>query len=493
MSPTSVSAPLSTNNTATSAPKPTAPASAGETGFSNLGLPKPLVRALAREGITEPTPVQQAVLPSALAGKNVLGRARTGSGKTLAFGVPVLDTLEGGRRKPRAPRGLILVPTRELATQIERVLMPLAEALQLRVMTVLGGMPIGRQAARLRDGVDLVVATPGRLSDLIDRNAVTLDGLEIIVLDEADHLCDLGFFKPIDALLAATPRSAQRLLLSATLDGDVDRLVKRHLPEHVLHEIETPQGEVGTMSHHVVVADRTERMTVVRDLLLNTPRTIVFARTRRGAARVARQLTQGGIEAVDLHGDLDQRKRDRNLARFSSGDAQVIVATDIAARGIHVDDVPLVLHFDAPAEHKAYTHRSGRTARAGESGTVVTMTAPEDLRDVVALQRKAGVSARQHRARELASPLTVDSLATTGRPGDDSPISDGRGHRSAGGGNGGGRGGGGSNGGGNGGGGPRGRSGGGNRNRSGAGRNRSGQPSGQPTSRGASGGRSASR
>jgi len=400
--------------------RPSTPAGtpAGPTGFSDLGLPKPLVKALAREGIVEPTPIQQAVVPAALAGHNVLGRARTGSGKTLSFGIPVLDTLAGGQRRPKAPRGLILVPTRELASQIERVLAPMASALHLRTMTILGGVPINKQIARLREGVDLLVATPGRLTDLIDRRAVTLDAVEIVVLDEADHLCDLGFYKPVDALLAATPRSAQRLLLSATLDGEVDRLVKRHLPEHVLHDVEVPLEAQGEMAHHVVVAERTEKLQVVRDLLANTPRTIVFARTRRGAARVARQLTQGGIEAVDLHGDLDQKKRDRNLARFSSGDAQVIVATDIAARGIHVDDVPLVLHFDAPAEHKAYTHRSGRTARAGESGTVVTMTTPEDLKDVVALQRKAEVVARQHRRNELASPFTVESLATTGRPGE---------------------------------------------------------------------------
>ena len=397
------------------------------TGFSAYGLPKPLVKALARQGIVEPTPIQQVVVPAALSGSNVLGRARTGSGKTLSFGIPVLDTLAGGQRRSKAPRGLILVPTRELATQIERDLAGMAEALHLRTMTVLGGMPIGRQAARLRDGVDLVVATPGRLTDLIDRRAVTLDDLEIIVLDEADHLCDLGFYKPIDALLTATPRKAQRLLLSATLDGDVDKLVKRHLPEHVLHDVAEPLVEQGEMTHHVVVADRTEKLQVVRDLLANTPRTIVFARTRRGAARVAKQLTLAGIEAVDLHGDLDQRKRERNLARFSSGDAQVIVATDIAARGIHVDDVPLVLHFDAPAEHKAYTHRSGRTARAGESGTVVTMTTPEDLRDLLQLQRKAGVVARQHRRNELASPFTVASMATTGRPGESAPAAGGRG------------------------------------------------------------------
>ncbi|MFT4187171.1 MAG: DEAD/DEAH box helicase [Aeromicrobium sp.] len=385
-------------------------------------MPSSLVKALAREGIVNPTPIQQAVLPSALGGRNVLGKARTGSGKTLAFGIPVLDQLAGGQRRPKAPRGLILVPTRELASQIERVLAPMAQPLQLRIMTILGGVPINRQIHRLRDGVDLVIATPGRLTDLVDRRAVTLDRTEIVVLDEADHLCDLGFYKPVDALLAKTPTTAQRLLLSATLDGDVDKLVRRHLPQHDLHEIEpAPDEAEGVMTHHVVIAERTERLDVVEKLLANTPRTIVFARTRRGAARVARQLSQRGIEAVDLHGDLDQRKRDRNLAKFSSGEAQAIVATDIAARGIHVDDVPLVLHFDAPAEHKAYTHRSGRTARGGESGTVVTMTTPEDLKDVVALQRKADVVARQHRRGELANPLTVDSLATTGRPGEEVP------------------------------------------------------------------------
>ena len=383
-------------------------------GFTDLGLPKPLVKALAREGITDPTPIQLAVLPSALAGRNVLGKAKTGSGKTLSFGIPVLDQLAGGRAVPRSPRGLILVPTRELATQVERALAPLAAVLGLKVGTVLGGMPINRQINALKAGLDLLIATPGRLGDLVERRACVLDKVEIAVLDEADHLCDLGFYKPVDALLAKTPSTGQRLLLSATLDGEVDKLVRRHLPQHDLHEIAPVVTDEGTMEHHVIVSDRPEKLATAKRLLEQNPRTIVFARTRRGASRLARQLTTGGIDAVDLHGDLDQRKRERNLARFSSGDAAVIVATDIAARGIHVDDVGLVVHYDAPAEHKAYTHRSGRTARAGESGTVITMTTPEDLRDVVQLQAKAGVTARQHRQGSIPDPLTLEALATSG-------------------------------------------------------------------------------
>lgn len=382
--------------------------------FPDLGLATPLVKALERLEITQPTPIQQAVLPPALQGRNVLGRAKTGSGKTLSFGLPVLARLADGRRQPKSPRAIILVPTRELATQVQRALSPLAEPLHLRLMTVLGGVPINRQAQRLREGVDVVIATPGRLGDLVDRGDCRLDRVEITVLDEADHLCDLGFFKPVDALLAATPRNAQRLLLSATLDGDVDKLVRRHLPEHVLHEIESTEDLEGPMDHHIVVAAQGSKFRTAHRLLEQNPRTIVFARTKRGAARLARQLTTNGVDAVDLHGDLDQKKRERNLARFMRGEADVIVATDIAARGIHVDGVSLVVHYDAPAEHKAYTHRSGRTARAGEAGTVVTLTTPEDLRDVVTLQRKAGVAARQHRAERLPERLTAQTLATSG-------------------------------------------------------------------------------
>jgi superfamily II DNA/RNA helicase len=374
--------------------------------FSTLSLPQPIVTALARQDIVNPSPVQLAVIPDALAGKNVLGRARTGSGKTLSFGLPVLARLAGRTSRPKAPRALILLPTRELATQVRTAMEPLAQKVGLRLTTVYGGVPINKQINTLKNGVDVVIATPGRLTDLLDRRCLTLDDIEITVLDEADHLCDLGFYKPIDAILAKTPERSQRLLLSATLDGDVNKLVKRHLPQHVLHEVDSGESAVETMEHHVLVSAATEKSKTAFDLLRANPRSIVFTRTRRGAMRLARQLTQNGIEAVDMHGDLSQRHRERNLEAFSSGKASVIVATDVAARGIHVDGIGLVVHYDAPAEHKAYQHRSGRTARAGESGAVVTMTTPEALRDVMQLQNKAGVTA--------PSPMTVEALSGAG-------------------------------------------------------------------------------
>lgn len=382
--------------------------------FSDLSLPVSLVDTLAKQGITAPTPVQEAVIPDALAGNNVLGRARTGSGKTLAFGVPVLMELAGGTSRPKAPRGLIILPTRELATQVREALDPLADALGLRLATVYGGTSIDRQIKRLRSGVDVVIATPGRLEDLIDRRCCTLDDIQITVLDEADHLCDLGFFKPIDRILTKTPSNGQRLLLSATLDGDVDKLVRKHLPKHKLHELEPPAGEDVHMEHHVLVVPPTEKVATIKLLLAANPRTIVFARTRRGASNLARQLTRNGIEAVDLHGDLSQRVRERNLKTFSSGQATAIIATDVAARGIHVDHVGLVIHYDAPAEHKAYLHRSGRTARAGESGAVITMTTANDLGDVIRLQQKAGVVAKHHDSRTAPQPMTVEALAKGG-------------------------------------------------------------------------------
>ena len=382
--------------------------------FSTLSLPQSIVTTLARQEIVNPSAVQMAVIPDALAGKNVLGRARTGSGKTLAFGLPVLARLAGRTSRSKAPRGLILLPTRELATQVRAAMEPLAQKMGLRLTTVYGGVPINKQINTLKNGVDIVIATPGRLTDLLDRRCMTLDDIEITVLDEADHLCDLGFYKPIDAILTKTPERSQRLLLSATLDGDVNKLVKRHLPQHVLHEVDSGESAVETMEHHVLVSAATEKSKAAFDLLRANPRSIVFTRTRRGAMRLARQLTQNGIEAVDMHGDLSQRHRERNLEAFSSGKASVIVATDVAARGIHVDGIGLVVHYDAPAEHKAYQHRSGRTARAGESGAVVTMTTPEALRDVIQLQNKAGVTARHHDARTAPSPMTAEALSGAG-------------------------------------------------------------------------------
>lgn len=412
--------------------------------FSTLDLPDAIVSTLARQEIVNPSPVQLAVIPDALAGKHVLGRARTGSGKTLAFGLPVLVRLAGRTSRPKAPRGLILLPTRELATQVRAAMEPLAQKMGLRLTTVYGGVPINKQINTLKNGVDIVIATPGRLTDLLDRRCMTLDDIEITVLDEADHLCDLGFYKPIDAILTKTPERSQRLLLSATLDGDVNKLVKRHLPQHVLHEVDSADSAVDTMEHHVLVSAATDKSKAAFDLLRANPRSIVFTRTRRGAMRLAKQLTQNGIEAVDMHGDLSQRHRERNLEAFSSGRASVIVATDVAARGIHVDGIGLVVHYDAPAEHKAYQHRSGRTARAGESGAVVTMTTPEALRDVIQLQNKAGVTARHHDARTAPSPMTVANLsgagteaphASTVRQGARSTGNGGGGNRGGGGGN----------------------------------------------------------
>ncbi len=428
------------NNNASSPALPT---------FNDFDLPDSLVRKLVQQGIVNPSPIQQAVIPAALAGRNVLGRARTGSGKTLSFGLPVLVKLAGGTSRPKAPRALILLPTRELATQVHTALLPLAQKMGLKHTTIYGGVPINKQINVLKNGIDIVIATPGRLTDLLDRRCLTLDAIEITVLDEADHLCDLGFYKPIDALLAKTNPNSQRLLLSATLDGDVDKLVRRHLPKHDLFEIDQVDDQVETMEHHVLVTAATEKTKTAYDLLRANPRSIVFTRTRRGATRLAKQLSQKGLTAVDMHGDLSQRHRERNLAQFARGDAAVIVATDVAARGIHVDGIGLVVHYDAPAEHKAYLHRSGRTARAGESGSVVTMTTPEALRDVMSLQRKAGVSARHHQAASAPSPMTVEALSTAGTEAPELPASGGGAKSKSGGGrNGGPRGGGPRNGGG---------------------------------------------
>jgi superfamily II DNA/RNA helicase len=385
------------------------------TNFADFGLPHALVKALTRTGITSPTPVQIAVIPDALAGEDVLGRAATGSGKTLAFGLPLLVRLAGGRTRPKAPRALVVVPTRELASQVGRALEALADAVHLRVATVYGGVSYDRQTGRLRDGVDIVVATPGRLKDLIARGACTLNSVDVTVLDEADHLCDLGFFPAVSELVSMTPAGGQRLLLSATLDGDVDRLVRKHLTNPRTHACE-PDVDKPDLDHHVLVTGAHDKLQTVAALLTANPRAIVFTRTRRGATNLARSLARLGVATVELHGNLSQSARERNLRRFRSGQADVVVATDVAARGIHVDGVALVVHYDAPTEQKAYLHRSGRTARAGLSGTVVTMTTTGQMDAVTLLQHAVGVRARHHDAGSAPSPMTVSSLARSGRP-----------------------------------------------------------------------------
>ncbi|MGW5717265.1 DEAD/DEAH box helicase [Amycolatopsis sp. NPDC003865] len=361
--------------------------------FAELGLPTPLVAALATQGVTEPFPIQAATLPHTLAGRDVLGRGRTGSGKTYGFVLPVLARLAAGptRRKPGRPRALILAPTRELATQIEASILPLAKPLGLKATTIFGGVSANPQITRLRDGVDIVVACPGRLADHMRSGHVKLDAVEITVLDEADHMADLGFLPEVRRIMDATPSRGQRLLFSATLDNGVDVLVKRFMDDPVLHSVDSAQSPVATMEHHVLHLEETHRLPVLVDLTAAPGRTLVFTRTKSRAKALTRKLNASGVPAVELHGNLGQNARTRNLEAFSSGTARTLVATDIAARGIHVDDVRLVIHADPPVEHKAYLHRSGRTARAGASGTVVTLMTDAQVRDVRDLTRKAGI------------------------------------------------------------------------------------------------------
>ncbi|MCM6776496.1 DEAD/DEAH box helicase [Nocardia sp. CDC159] len=377
--------------------------------FALLGVPDALVRALHRAGIDAPFPIQADTLPDTLAGRDVLGRGRTGSGKTLAFSIPVVARLAAdrtGRRVPNRPRGLILAPTRELATQIAAALEPLTAPHSMRVTTVFGGVSQHRQVQALRAGVDIVVACPGRLEDLMRQGLIALDAVEITVIDEADHMADLGFLPGVTRILAATPADGQRLLFSATLDNGVDRLVKRFLSNAVLHSVDEATSPVAAMTHHVFeVAGPAVKTDLVHRLASGTGRRILFTRTKHQAKRLAKNLTAAGIPAVDLHGNLAQGARDRNLAVFASGEARVLVATDVAARGVHVDGVELVVHVDPPAEHKSYLHRSGRTARAGSTGDVVTIVLPEQRKDMAALMRKAAITVRPHQVTAASEPV----------------------------------------------------------------------------------------
>jgi superfamily II DNA/RNA helicase len=360
--------------------------------FADLGVRTPLVGVLAAAGITVPFPIQVQTLPDTLAGRDVLGRGKTGSGKTLAFSIPLVSRLSAGKRRPSRPSGLVLAPTRELATQITATLEPLAAAYNLRVAAIFGGVPQNRQVAALKSGIDIVVACPGRLEDLMKQRLICLDAVEITVIDEADHMADLGFLPGVTRILAATPARGQRLLFSATLDNGVDKLVNRFLSNQVLHSVDELNAPVSAMTHHVFhVASVEAKKELVHRLASGTGRRILFMRTKHHARKLAKQLTESGIPSVDLHGNLSQPARDRNLAAFTAGEARVLVATDIAARGVHVDEVELVVHIDPPSEHKAYLHRSGRTARAGNAGDVVTVVLPEQRTDTQALLRKAGI------------------------------------------------------------------------------------------------------
>ena len=367
-----------------------------EKTFSTLGVPAPLVAALTAAGIDSPFPIQVDTLPDTLSGRDVLGRGKTGSGKTLAFSIPMVarlgGALAGGRRRPGRPLGLVLAPTRELATQITNTMVPLADAYDLRVTTIFGGISQARQVAALKAGVDIVVATPGRLEDLMNQGFLHLDAIEITVLDEADHMADLGFLPIVTKILKATPTGGQRLLFSATLDNGVDKLVNQFLHNEVLHSVDEANSPVAAMTHHVFETSGNDaKKDLVYKLASGTGRRILFMRTKHHAKKLAKALTDAGIPAVDLHGNLSQPQRDRNLAAFGEGDVKVLVATDVAARGVHVDNVELVIHVDPPMEHKAYLHRSGRTARAGAEGDVVTICLPTQQKDLASLLKKADI------------------------------------------------------------------------------------------------------
>jgi superfamily II DNA/RNA helicase len=378
-----------------------------DTTFEALGVPAPLVEVLSASGITAPFPIQVATLPDSLAGRDVLGRGRTGSGKTLAFSLPLVARLAASdsRRAPRRPRALILVPTRELANQVAAVVDPLARALGMRTTTIFGGVGQNPQVQALAGGLDVVIACPGRLEDLIGQGHCDLGGVEITILDEADHMADLGFLPGVKRIMDRTPKVGQRMLFSATLDNGVDVLVKRYLSNPTTHSVDPAVAPVATMTHHVLQVQNADKAEVVRQLAAGLGRSVLFTRTKHQAKKLAKQLTAAGIPAVDLHGNLSQNARERNLEAFSNGSTRVLCATDIAARGIHVDDVALVVHVDPPAEHKAYLHRSGRTARAGAGGTVVTVSTPDQAGEVRTLARQAGIAPKVSAVRPGAAEI----------------------------------------------------------------------------------------
>ncbi len=375
--------------------------------FADLGVAEPLIKVLAERGILTSFPIQEQTLPDTLAGRDVLGRGKTGSGKTLAFSIPLVTRLAALRRRSR-PTGLVLAPTRELASQIAATIEPLAAPHHLKVTTIFGGVPQNRQVAALKSGIDIVVACPGRLEDLMKQRIINLDSVEITVIDEADHMADLGFLPGVTRILAATPASGQRLLFSATLDNGVDKLVKRFLRNPVTHSIDEAYSPVREMTHHVFhVSGVQAKKELVHQLASGNGRRILFMRTKHQARKLAKELTESGVPSVDLHGNLSQPARDRNLSDFAAGKARVLVATDIAARGVHVDAVELVVHVDPPTEHKAYLHRSGRTARAGNAGDVVTVVLPEQRKDLQVLMRRAGINVRPQQVAAHSAPVTA--------------------------------------------------------------------------------------
>ncbi|MFE0254362.1 DEAD/DEAH box helicase [Streptomyces sp. NPDC059010] len=373
-------------------PRTIEPALPAVESFSELAMPAPLLAALGHEGVSVPFPIQAATLPNSLAGRDVLGRGRTGSGKTLAFGLPVLARTAGRRAEPRQPLALILVPTRELAQQVTDALTPYARSVSLRLATVVGGMSIGRQAHALRNGAEVVVATPGRLKDLIDRGDCRLGEVAVTVLDEADQMTDMGFMPQVTALLDQVRPGGQRMLFSATLDRNVDKLVRRYLTDPVVHSVDPSAGAVTTMEHHVLHVHEADKHRTTTEIAARDGRVIMFLDTKHAVDRLTRHLLGSGVRAAALHGGRSQPQRTRTLAQFKEGQVTALVATNVAARGIHVDDLDLVVNVDPPGDHKDYLHRGGRTARAGESGSVVTLVTPGQRRDMARLMASAGIS-----------------------------------------------------------------------------------------------------
>ncbi|MFJ4861401.1 DEAD/DEAH box helicase, partial [Streptomyces sp. NPDC088748] len=364
--------------------------------FGDLGLPEGLVRKLAQNGVTSPFPIQAATIPDALAGKDILGRGRTGSGKTLSFGLPTLAQLAGGHTEKKKPRAIILTPTRELAMQVADALQPYGDVLGLKMKVVCGGTSMSNQIYALERGVDVLVATPGRLRDIINRGACSLENVQVAVLDEADQMADLGFLPEVTELLDQIPGGGQRMLFSATMENEIGTLVKRYLSNPVTHEVDSAQGNVTTMTHHVLVVKPKDKAPVTAAIAARKGRTIIFVRTQLGADRIAEQLVEAGVKADALHGGMTQGARTRVLADFKDGYVNALVATDVAARGIHVDGIDLVLNVDPAGDHKDYLHRSGRTARAGKSGVVVSLALPHQRRQIFRLMEDAGVDASRH-------------------------------------------------------------------------------------------------
>ncbi|MFF4493165.1 DEAD/DEAH box helicase [Streptomyces sp. NPDC001546] len=376
-------------------PEPQTPALPPVAAFEDMDMPEALLKTLAAQGVTEPFPIQAATLPNSLAGRDLLGRGRTGSGKTLAFGLAVLSRTAGRRAQPKAPLALVLVPTRELAQQVTDALAPYATAVNLRIATVVGGMSINRQSGALRRGAEVLVATPGRLKDLIDRGDADLSQVSVTVLDEADQMTDMGFMPQVTALLKQVAPGGQTMLFSATLDKNVDKLVKMFLTDPVGHSVDPSAGAVTTMEHHVLyVMDETDKKAVATRIAARDGRVIMFVDTKRGVDRMVKKLLADGVRASGLHGGRSQPQRNRTLDWFKTGEVTALIATNVAARGIHIDDLDLVVNIDPPVDHKDYLHRGGRTARAGESGSVVTLVLPDQKRDMTRLMSDAGISPR---------------------------------------------------------------------------------------------------